>query len=145
MKSSSKFLTTLWLFAISFIAFSSCKKETTPPKMNRPPIANAGPDLSIMLPLDSVELRGSGSNGDGVIVSYRWRKLRGPVQYTLADSTAAVTKVDSLVQGEYEFMLTVKDDGGLSDLDIVMVTVYAPCTCAPNCDPWGDPCNPWDY
>ncbi len=131
-------------FFIAGVTFFSCKKETAPQKKNRPPVANAGLDLSITLPLDSVELRGSALNGDGIIVSYRWRKLRGPVQYTLADSTTAVTKVKSLVQGEYQFVLTVTDDGGLSDLDIVVVTVYAPCTCAPNCDPWGDPCNPWD-
>jgi hypothetical protein len=97
--------------------------------MNRPPVADAGPDLSIILPVDSVELRGSGTDADGIIVSYRWTKLGGP----------------GLVQGVYVFGLKVTDDGGLSDHDAVMVTVSATCPCAPNCDPWGDPCDPWDY
>jgi hypothetical protein len=132
-------------FLIAGLAFFSCRKETTPPKMNRPPVANAGPDLSIILPVDSVELRGSGTDADRIIVSYRWTKLGGPAQYTLADSTAAVTKVQGLVQGVYVFGLKVTDDGGLSDHDAVMVTVSATCPCAPNCDPWGDPCDPWDY
>ncbi len=55
------------------MAFISCKKvplvEVTP--ANRPPVANAGPDQTIILPVNSVTLDGSASTDpDGTITSY---------------------------------------------------------------------------
>lgn len=44
------------------------------------PIANIDtPNLTITLPTNSVVLAGSGSDADGVIVSYLWTKISGPL------------------------------------------------------------------
>ncbi|MFD2247404.1 PKD domain-containing protein [Pontibacter ruber] len=115
------------------------------PTPNLPPVVNAGTDQRIYLPADTVELRGSGTDSDGSIKSYEWTKLSGPESYTIVSATAAATKVKNLVEGEYAFGLRVTDNSGLSDQDTVVVSVFATCPCAPNCDPIGDPCNPWDY
>ncbi|NDK55407.1 PKD domain-containing protein [Pontibacter fetidus] len=109
------------------------------------PIANAGADLRIYLPVDSVKLVGSGTDADGTIAKYEWAKLSGPASYNLINSTAAEAKVKNLIEGDYAFTLKVTDNDGLSDADTVLVIVGPPCNCAPDCDPIGDPCNPWDY
>jgi K319L-like, PKD domain len=119
----------------------SCKKnpvvQQNPSQQNKAPIANAGADQIIILPVDSVALSGSGTDADGRIIGYEWTKINGPVQYTLVNSTAAVTKLKDLVAGDYEFEFTVTDDGGLSAKDKLIVTVV----------PLGNPaCNAcWDY
>jgi hypothetical protein len=142
MKPIIKFTT---YFFIAGVTFLSCKKETEPQKNHRPPLITASvSDGFIILPKDSVELKGAGVATDAQIVSYRWTKLSGPVLYTWVDSTAPITKVKSLVEGVYEFALTVSDDSGLSAQAKVWVTVFATCPCD-QCDPWGDPCDPWDY
>ena len=130
---------------IAGITFIACKKETAPQKIHRPPFITVSvADRFIILPKDSVELKGAAVATDAPIVSYRWTKLSGPVLYSWIDSTAPITKVKSLVEGVYEFALTVTDDSGLSAQATVWVTVFATCPCVP-CDPVGDPCNPWDY
>ena len=45
---------------------------------NQAPIANAGSNISITLPTNSVTLNGSGADPDGTIVGYSWTKLSGP-------------------------------------------------------------------
>jgi hypothetical protein len=132
-------------FFIAGVTFFSCKKEATPQKIHRPPFITAAvADGFIILPKDSVELKGAGVATDAPIVSYRWTKLSGPVLYTLVDSTAPITEVKNLVEGLYEFAFTVTDDGGVSAQATVRVTVFATCPCVP-CDPVGNPCDPWDY
>ena len=48
---------------------------------NQPPVANAGSDINITLPTNSVTLAGSGSDADGTVASYQWAKVSGPSQY----------------------------------------------------------------
>lgn len=99
---------------------------TVSPIPNRVPLANAGTDKLIALPTNSVTLDGSASSdpeGNNTIVAYYWTKVSGPAQYTLADPNAATTTLSNLVQGTYTFELTVTDNGGLSDDDIVVITV----------------------
>ena len=43
-------------------------------EINIPPVAHAGPDISIQLPNDVVELDGSESTDDKGIVSYEWKR-----------------------------------------------------------------------
>jgi hypothetical protein len=89
---------------------------------NRPPVANAGPDQTISLPVYSITLDGSSSSDpDNNIVNYSWRKISGPVSFTIANDTAVKTQVTNLTEGIYEFELKVTDAGGLSDKDTVKV------------------------
>ena len=91
---------------------------------NRPPVANAGPDLTIFLPVSSGYLDGSSSfDPDHNITDYLWRGLSGPASFSIGNPGTAVTQVTSLVQGVYEFELQVTDAGGLSSKDTVHITV----------------------
>lgn len=96
------------------------------PAANKPPVAVAGKDITITLPTDNTTLNGSAStDADGKITGYSWVWLNGPAQYSLANASAVTTALSNLVQGTYNFQLTVTDDGGLIHKDTVKVTVNA--------------------
>ncbi|MBI3138192.1 MAG: hypothetical protein HYZ15_06380, partial [Sphingobacteriales bacterium] len=101
---------------------------SAPPPPNQVPIANAGVDQTVTLPTSTVTLSGSGTDPDGTIASYQWSKIAGPTQFTITTPSAAQTTVTGLVQGVYQFVLTVTDNIGATDRDTVQVTVNA----APN-------------
>ncbi len=93
--------------------------------VNKPPVANAGSNISITLPVNSVKLDGSASSDpDGSIVSYSWAKTGGGAA-TIAQPTAVATDVTGLAAGTYVFQLTVKDDKGATATGNVTVTVIA--------------------
>jgi hypothetical protein len=56
---------------------------TVAPPANQLPIAFAGADQSITLPLNSAALSGSGTDADGTIASYRWTRLQDPDLFQL--------------------------------------------------------------
>ncbi len=103
---------------------------TVNPAPNIPPTANAGADQTITLPTDSIKLTGIGTDSDGTIASYLWTKISGP-SATLSNSTLATTTVNGLVQGNYQFELTVIDNKGAVGKDKVNITVNP----APNIPP----------
>ncbi len=91
---------------------------------NLPPIANAGPDISITLPTSSTELDAStSSDTDGTITGYLWEQVSGPNTASINDATAQITTVSNLILGNYVFMLTVTDDDDTPSTDIIEVTV----------------------
>ncbi len=90
---------------------------------NLPPVANAGADKIITLPINNTTLTGAGSDTDGTIVTYAWVKIKGAVSVTIASSNSAITSVSNLQQGVYEFTLTVTDNDGLFSKDTVKITV----------------------
>ena len=76
-----KLLFLLIILSFTAIIFSlSCQKKFLCPDCdsNRPPIAHAGKDTTIILPVDSVILDGRASTDDKKIVSYQWTKISGP-------------------------------------------------------------------
>lgn len=105
-------------------AFSRDTVVVTVNAANIPPVANAGADQSAILPLNSVNLTGSGTDVDGTVVSYQWSKISGPSQFTIVSPTQAQTAITNLVPGTYQFELTVTDNQGATDKDTVQVTVY---------------------
>jgi hypothetical protein len=101
---------------------------------NRPPVANAGPDQTIVLPTNSVTLNGSGSSDpDNSITNYAWIKISGPPSYNIVNANAVQTHVNNLTQGLYLFELKVTDSGGLISRDTVSVSVVQipTSTCEP--------------
>lgn len=118
-----------------FVTFTSCSKDRDDSEYNlfknQPPVAHAGLDQFIVLLQDSTELKGSGIDMDGFIESYAWTKVAGPVSYSIDNNHAAVIKVKNLIEGVYEFELTVVDNGGAYAKDKVTITVMTSS---------GDPC-----
>jgi hypothetical protein len=103
------------------------KRSGTAATFNSAPVANAGPDQTITLPLSSVQLNGSGTDQDGSVVSYSWSKISGPAAI-LAGSGASAS-VTGLLTGTYVFRLTVTDNVGETGYDDVTITVNtAPIT-----------------
>ena len=70
-------------------------------------------------------LSGSGTDADGTIASYLWRKISGPAGGTITSPTAAVTTVTGLIAGVYQYELTVTDNQGATGSDTVQITVIA--------------------
>jgi ribosomal protein L14 len=95
------------------------------PVVPGPPSANAGSDVTITLPTSSTSLAGSGSETNGTIVSYAWTQLSGPSTAAIGSAGSAATTVGGLVQGTYEFKLTVTDNSGVTASDVMYVTVNA--------------------
>ena len=117
-----------YIFLPCAVIFSSCKKETScescATKSNKPPIAVAGPDQVITLPIDSVLLDGrSSSDPDGSISNYLWTKISGPVSSNIIKPSDSITKVKALVAGTYLFELKVTDNGGVSARDTMQIFV----------------------
>ncbi len=106
--------------------------QYTPSTTNQAPVANAGPDVTVDLPVNSTILNGSGSDVDGIILNYTWSQVGiTPSIATILNSMTATPTVSDLVQGTYTFLLTVTDDDGDIDTDEVVVTVNAPQSQAP--------------
>ena len=96
------------------------------PSVNHQPIANAGINQTIVLPIKIITLNGSGSSDlDNNIKSYVWTKISRPSSFNIANTNVAVTQVDNLVEGVFQFELKVTDAEGLFSKDTVQITVTA--------------------
>ena len=76
MKNVSAFI--VLTAALGLLLFLSCKKEYSCENCignNKPPVAHAGKDTTIILPVDSVILDGRASTDDKKIVSYQWTRF----------------------------------------------------------------------
>ncbi len=98
--------------------------NVSPAPVNQPPVANAGSDQTITLPVNSVTINGGGSSDpDGSISTYLWTKISGPAQFTIGNSGSVSTLLSNLTAGLYTFQLKVTDNGGAIALDTVKVNV----------------------
>ena len=141
------------------VVIISCNKNSQPVQnpsplqqiqSNQLPIAVAGADQIILLPTDSCEIKGNGTDPNGTIVSYQW-KVTGYYsklgQYVYFNFSTQNAKMRSLKEGLYWCELRITDNRGLSATDEVIISVVSKdCPCYPTpCDAFGDPCDPWDY
>ncbi|MEO5997901.1 MAG: malectin domain-containing carbohydrate-binding protein [Chitinophagaceae bacterium] len=97
---------------------------------NQAPVAAAGIDTSITLPVSVVTLNGTGSSdADGSITSYAWNKVSGPGVGLILSPNSAITSITGLtLPGLYVFSLTVLDNNSpvkASATDFISVTVNA--------------------
>ena len=103
---------------------------------NQLPVASAGPDKSITLPLDYVTLDGSGTDADGTITGYSWSQISGPNTAGFSSTTVAKPTVSGLIAGSYSFGLVVRDDkNAASAADQVTVTVQSSTSPPEACSP----------
>lgn len=82
------------------------------------PVVNAGPDVTITLPVASKILSGSGSDG-GSSVTFQWTKLSGP-SISMSGSTTATLTLTDITAGSYVFRLAVTDNFGQKVVDDVI-------------------------
>lgn len=92
---------------------------------NIPPVANAGPDKSITLPINSTTLAGSGTDPDGSIASYKWTEISGPSSGNIVNPTSASANIQNLVAGVYQFELLVTDNSGATARDTMQITMWS--------------------
>jgi hypothetical protein len=109
------------LFAVMTVVLMlfACTKEVAPVK---PPVVDAGTNVSIKVSADSVLLTAS-IEADGEIAEYLWKKLSGEGTPDILTPNAKSTWVKNLTQGYYVFQLTVKDEKGNLGTDTVSVDV----------------------
>jgi len=96
------------------------------------PTANAGSNLKVLLPGSSTMLDGSASTeSSGQQLSYTWEQIYGPTVAQFTDKTIAKPTISGLVEGLYQFKLTVKN----SDLRSASATVQVMVTSTGNVIP----------
>ncbi|MBW7890223.1 MAG: hypothetical protein H3C48_04190, partial [Chitinophagaceae bacterium] len=89
-----------------------------------PPVADAGADVSVQLPVDKIILDGNQSYvRDGEISSYKWEMIEGPGSLMILNSNSSMPTIRSLQPGVYKFRLTVEDSRSLKDYDDVTITI----------------------
>jgi gliding motility-associated-like protein len=91
-------------------------------QVNQNPAADAGPDLSLTLPTNSVLITGSGTDPDGSIATYAWAKVSGPTATMSGQATNSLS-LSNLLQGTYVYSFTVTDNNGASAVDNVQIVV----------------------
>ena len=97
----------------------------TPPPANIPPVANAGTNKNITLPVNTTYLNGSGTDADGTVTGYNWTKVSGPSAGTITNGASANATVSGLTQGTYTYQLTITDNSGATATAQMQVVVNA--------------------
>ena len=99
-------------------------EEDTGPLPNQAPSANAGADVIIQLPVDSVLLKGcASSDPENASLKFKWRKISGPASFSIVNDTLCQAALKALAEGSYQFELAVTDTGSLVAKDTVNITV----------------------
>jgi hypothetical protein len=96
--------------------------QTTVIVNTNPPVANAGLNQTVTLPIFSVLLDGSGSLGS--ISSYLWTKISGPNGPVIETPNAPTTRINKLVQGSFVYQLSI--NGGVSTSRVTIVVNFIP-------------------
>jgi hypothetical protein len=86
------------------------------------PEVNAGPDRTVSLPADTIQLGGKVSVQNGVIENTLWEKISGP-EITVEDPTALNLILKDILEGEYTFRLSATSDEGFTGSDEITLRV----------------------
>lgn len=87
------------------------------------PVSNAGANQSMNLPTNSTNLDGSASTPTlGYIKTWKWEKLLGGV-VNMPGTGSSLCAISGMVEGTYQFKLTVTNNYGYSAASTVIVTV----------------------
>ncbi len=87
------------------------------------PTANAGQDVTLPYPTNSVQLSGTGLSADGSEVTYSWEKVSGPDDISFSDENSNSPILNNLAEGIYIIELTVTDPHGGKGRDQLKINV----------------------
>ena len=91
---------------------------------NQPPVAMAGSDTTIYMPVSSFQLNASDSyDPDGNITSYQWQEISGPNIAVASYMDSPEVDLSGLEEGIYQFQLTVTDNQGASSTATINISV----------------------
>jgi len=127
MKHTAKLI----LFVVGLAFITSCKRDSDNDSLaNKPPVARAGPDISVSLPLCTDKngvciLDGTASSGTNL--SYHWQFITSTRPgAALKNADSAIARVEDIRAGEYVFELTVRDGQGSISRDTATVSAKGP-------------------
>lgn len=86
------------------------------------PVAKAGKDRTITLPVKTFTLSGMAQVSDARIVAYRWEKISGP-SVTMSNQNTANVNLSDFEEGEYIFRFSATDSKGRTGSDELTLTV----------------------
>jgi|GEM_PF-833895 len=90
---------------------------------------NAGPDVAITLPTNSVKLTGSATVEYTTLSSCKWTQVSGPNTAAISNSGTITPTIGGVVAGSYVFKVTIVSSSGASTSDQMTLTVNpAPVT-----------------
>lgn len=110
------------MLVTSSLLLSACKKDD-PPAVPKAPVAIAGTSQTIKLPLNTVNVTGSGTSDGGKIVGYLWSLNSGPNVPVITSPASFSTTIKGMIAGDYIFQFLAIDDKGLTGVDTMMVQV----------------------
>ena len=121
----------LILFFVELAFMTSCKRDgDVTSQAIRPPVARAGPDVSVSLSLctdknGAAVLDGTASLGSNL--SYHWQNISfNQAGAILKNQDSAVAIVEDIRAGEYVFELTVRETNGRFSSDTLLVSAKGP-------------------
>jgi len=90
-----------------------------------PPTANAGNNITVILPDNTATLDGSlSTDNDTQTLNYNWEQVYGPSVISFDDNTSINPNISNLEEGIYKVKLTV-DDGTHSSNDELLIIVQS--------------------
>lgn len=92
------------------------------PNYNETSIVNY--DINLMLPQDWVTLNYPFLGSSANVIGMFWEKINGPVNYNFAYSNSEYTTISDLIEGNYQFELTVNYLNGSVTKDTINVNVH---------------------
>ena len=95
---------------------------------NAKPVARAGEDFEVTLPVDYIKIDGSKSTDDGGPLTYLWTKgdeSPGAGDFLNGSDTKAILLLANAVSGTYTFSLKVTDQEGQQAEDSVSFKVLS--------------------
>ena len=87
-----------------------------------PPIANAGTNVTVILPETTATLDGSlSSDVDTATLNYNWEQVYGPSIIAFDDNTSVSPDISNLQEGIYKVKLTVDDETHFSSSEVLVI------------------------
>jgi hypothetical protein len=108
------------------------------PPTNKPPVAEAGPNITISLPQTWVVLDASNSSDDNKITAFKWEQVEGPSTVQFINNSLSKSNVTGLTKGSYIFKVSVTDDNNNVASDTVNVVVNQNVNQKPKADAGGN-------